>query len=274
MNAIDTATLVQGTYCGLPPPPEALLSAWNGDARLHIAMAALALMGLWSANRRVFAAAWLAAVVAFVSPLCALTVSLLAARSFHHVWLLTLVAPLWGWALPQLRHALRAHHALSLAVAALLLWHVPKVYSWAWNSEAVYWTLQLALWVPAAIWWAHLWQAHTYGVRYGSAVPARGVMREARSGWSCLPVVTALSQIAVATAVMGFLGAILTFAPQALYLEHAASTWAYGLTPLEDQQLAGLLMWVPGFLPMAGMAAWMLRRMWRNAARVSKAVPT
>jgi cytochrome c oxidase assembly factor CtaG len=43
----------------------------------------------------------------------------------------------------------------------------------------------------------------------------------------------------------GILGALITFSRQAWYPIYAASTTTWGLTPLEDQQLAGVLMWVP-----------------------------
>jgi len=44
---------------------------------------------------------------------------------------------------------------------------------------------------------------------------------------------------------MGLLGALLTFAEHPLYAPHLATTLAWGLTPLEDQQAAGLIMWAP-----------------------------
>lgn len=61
---------------------------------------------------------------------------------------------------------------------------------------------------------------------------------------------------------MGMLGALLTFAPAALYAPHAATTQPWGLSPLQDQQLAGLLMWVPAALAyllpaLAQGAAWL-----------------
>lgn len=43
----------------------------------------------------------------------------------------------------------------------------------------------------------------------------------------------------------GLLGAILTFARTPLYEMHEGYTKSWGFTLLEDQQLAGLLMWVP-----------------------------
>ena len=44
---------------------------------------------------------------------------------------------------------------------------------------------------------------------------------------------------------MGLLGALITFAGTSLYAPHFSSTAPWGLSPLEDQQLAGLIMWIP-----------------------------
>jgi putative membrane protein len=44
------------------------------------------------------------------------------------------------------------------------------------------------------------------------------------------------------------LGALLTFSSTTWYLAYATTTEAWGLSPLEDQQLGGLVMWVPGGL--------------------------
>jgi putative membrane protein len=69
----------------------------------------------------------------------------------------------------------------------------------------------------------------------------------------------------------GGLGALLTFAPAPWYGDYAGTTVAWGLTPLEDQQLAGLIMWIPAGAAyvVAGLillAAWM-REAERRAAR-------
>src|SRR5690606_9227535 len=55
---------------------------------------------------------------------------------------------------------------------------------------------------------------------------------------------------------MGLLGALITFAGQPLYAPHLAATLAWGLSPLEDQQAAGLIMWAPaaGFYLAAALA--------------------
>ena len=67
------------------------------------------------------------------------------------------------------------------------------------------------------------------------------------------------------TSWMGLLGALLTFAPQALYAAHAVAPLSWGLTPLGDQQLGGLIMWVPAMLPYLVIIDHLARRSWGRA---------
>ena len=46
----------------------------------------------------------------------------------------------------------------------------------------------------------------------------------------------------------GALGALLTFTTTLWYPAYADTTMLWGLTPIEDQQLGGLIMWVPAGL--------------------------
>ena len=97
-------------------------------------------------------------------------------------------------------------------------WHAPAAYGLALRNDAIYWLMQASL-LLSAIWF---WRA----VRSASALAATGALL-------------------VAMVAMGLLGAVLTFSQAPLYAPHLASTFAFGLTPLEDQQAAGLMMWVP-----------------------------
>lgn len=236
-------------YCGPPPAPDALLSAWNGDVYVLAALALLAASSVWAQRRQALAWGWLVLVVVFVSPLCALTVALFSARTLHHVLLLTLAAPLLGAAFTRLGQRVPARWSLLALCVALVLWHVPAVYAWAWHSHAVYGLLQVALLLPGAMFWSRI-----FATLHAPQRPA-----------SSLEVVAALGHIAVLAGVMGLIGAVLTFAPEVLYPAHGLTPLAYGLLPLQDQQLAGLLMWVPGFLPLAAIAAWGLRQTWQRA---------
>jgi cytochrome c oxidase assembly factor CtaG len=59
----------------------------------------------------------------------------------------------------------------------------------------------------------------------------------------------------------GILGALMTLAPKVLYQAQTATAAEWGLTPLQDQQLAGLIMWVPAGTVYAG-AAMVLTMIW------------
>lgn len=232
-------------YCGPAPLPQDLWRSWNLDPLLLLALAGLgALLLVRTAPERRLAAGagWAALAVAFVSPLCALTVALFSARAAHHVLILTLAAPALALALPLLPR-LPAGLSLAAVTAAMVAWHLPQVYAAAWGSDLVYWGLQAAMLLPA---WA-FWSAVLRPGAGGQEALQRGVL------------------IGGFAAVMGFVGAILTFAPRLLYIQHVEGAAAWGLDPLADQQLAGLVMWVPGFLPVAAIGFAMLHLGWRRS---------
>jgi putative membrane protein len=156
-------------------------------------------------------------LVAFVSPLCALTSGLFAARSAHHLLLVAVAGPLIGYALRVGRHGSLASLAI-FHIMVFWLWHVPTAYGWAMSNDVVYWTVQLSL-LGSAVWfWGAIFRGDNIAGEVGALIAVIGQM--------------------------GLLGAILTFAPEALYAPHFLTTSLYGLSPLEDQQAAGLIMWV------------------------------
>lgn len=234
-------------FCGPAPLPETLAAAWTLEPALLMVLALAALAGFWmlrdaSAERRhAFAIALGGAVLAFVSPLCALTVALFAARTLHHIVLIALIAPALALAFPWRRAPMEA--AFLALSAALWAWHLPTLYTAAWDSSTVYWVMQLALLGASWAFW--------------SAVLNR---RDDLPG--VLGAATAATALA---AQMGLIGAILVFAPRVLYPEHIVGADGFGIGALADQQLAGLVMWGPGMLPLALVAAWVLRRSWRAA---------
>src|SRR3546814_15192452 len=65
---------------------------------------------------------------------------------------------------------------------------------------------------------------------------------------------------------MGLLGALLTFSGSALYAPHLLTPQAWGMSPLQDQQLAGLIMGVPAAGPCLGAARFLLARRFRKEA--------
>lgn len=218
-------------YCGAPPHVDTLIDRWNLDPWL---LAGLAMFGigyiLVSTNRRaprdhiLFAAGWTTAALALISPLCALSVSLFAARVGQHMVLTLIAAPLVALGLPRASRRLPGQEfAAALAFAtALWLWHSPAAYDRTFTSTATYWTMHLTTWGAAVFFWWTILRAPAE--RAGAAIAAT--------------VATGLQ--------MALLGAVITWAPSPLYWPHFVAPYEWGLTPLADQQLGGALMWVPG----------------------------
>lgn len=229
-------------YCGPGATPDQFWSSWNTDPLLLAGLAGLGLL-LWRHDRG--AAKWAALgalVLGFVSPLCALTVSLFSARAAHHLVLAGIAAPALALALPIVRRLPAGMSGAALALA-MIGWHLPGVYDAAWRSVAVYWLMQGALLLPAWALWSAVLRPHDTGARqiFGHTLV-----------------------IATLAGVMGLLGAVLTFAPQPIYLQHLGGAADWGMDALNDQRLAGLIMWVPGFVPMAALVLVMARRGWQQ----------
>ena len=222
-------------YCGPAAVPEDFWMRWNGDPLLLAALAALAFAvgrGHSSDARAGWGAIALLFVV-FVSPLCALASALFSARVLHHVLLIAAVAPLLAVAFPLRRAGSPPLAALVGANAIILwLWHAPGLYAWGLASVPAYWLMQATLLGSAWLLWR--------------AILAPG----AQPGPALIALVATIGQ-------MGLLGALIAFAPRPVYLVHLASTAPWGLGPLADQQLGGLLMWVPAILPYLGAGLWL-----------------
>ncbi|MGQ7793180.1 cytochrome c oxidase assembly protein [Faunimonas sp. B44] len=224
-------------YCGPAPVPHDILATWNFDPVLLAAMAAMLAGHLVAIRRRSAdpnarrgpaALAWILLAILFISPLCALSSALFSARVLHHVVLTAVVAPLIVMSLPALaKTADAARGRLTLVflghTAILWLWHLPQPYAAALSSDLLYWVMQVSLLGSALLLWGCL-------LRDGPMLPRMTV---------------ALGSIIQ----MGLLGALITFARAPLYAAHAGVTEPWGLTQMEDQQLAGLIMWVPAALP-------------------------
>jgi len=111
------------------------------------------------------------------------------------------------------------------------VWHVPAIYAWGLATVPTYWLMQGSLLASAWLIWRAIL---TPAAQPGPALVALGAT----------------------VGQMGLLGALIVFASRPLYAVHFASTWVWGLSPLADQQLAGLLMWVPAILPYLGVGLW------------------
>jgi len=227
-------------FCGLPPLPGE--AGWNTHPLLLALLAAGLLWGLRAApGRAAFLTGWAVLALALVSPLCSLAVALFSARVGQHLLVMLVAAPLVA---VGLRARGVAPGELALATAAfavpLWLWHLPAPYALTFRSDAAWWAMHASLFASAAWLW-------------------HGVIRSARLDAALLSGLATAAQ-------MGALGAFLTFAPRPLFSPHALTTLPFGLTPLEDQQLGGLLMWVPGGIAFAALALLALSRALRADA--------
>jgi putative membrane protein len=232
-------------YCGAPPLPGALLDRWNVDPLLIAALIALAAFHFWRAPERRAAAAlgWGVAAFALLSPLCALSVSLFSARVGQHMILVLVAAPLIGGAVPSGGRRGSVWPSVVAFSAALWLWHMPAPYEATLRSVPLYWAMHLTLF-GSAIW---LWR-QLLGHRPDHAFQA-------------------LAGGVAASVQMGLLGAVIALSGHPLFLWHLSLTDAWGLSPLADQQLGGILMWVPGCLFFLWAAMRSLAMLWVTLER-------
>jgi cytochrome c oxidase assembly factor CtaG len=205
-----------------------------------------------------FAAGWLVLAGAVVSPLHEAGEHSFAAHMLEHELLMLIAAPLlvlsdplpvmlWAFPAPARRSlgglarltAVRAFWrwltapavATLLQAAALWLWHMPGLFDRALASEGWHVAQHLSFLVSALLFWS-------------AVMPGR------RGN----PMLAALCLFATSL-ISGALGAMMAFSTSPWYAGYSALGLApFGLTPAEDQQLAGLLMWIPGGLVHAGAA--------------------
>lgn len=225
-------------YCGLSPLPDDIWSRWNLDPLLIAALLVLFVAhAAWrkrfergapsdAARTASFYAGWGALAVGLVSPLCALSVALFSARVTQHMWLTLIAAPLLALsfisaedrsALPRLS----PFTAAGVFALALWTWHWPVLYALTFTSDVAYWAMHITMIGSAIVLWQSLLDASN-----------EHVLARVSAGFVTLTH-------------MGMLGALITFAPRTLYTPHLLTAPTWGLTALEDQQLGGLVMWIP-----------------------------
>jgi cytochrome c oxidase assembly factor CtaG len=235
------------------------------------------------------AGGWLTLVLALLSPVHPIGEELFWVHMVQHELLMAIAAPLlvlgrplmvFVWALPArwrrgatqwttarpLRASWRVLTAPAVAWAlqavVLLAWHVPALFDAALESEALHALQHICFLGSALLFWWSL---------------ARGNRARASDGAAIIYLFTT----GVSTSVLGVL---LTFAPRPWYTAYGTSALAWGLTPLEDQQLAGLVMWVPAgvvyvvaalmfFTRWLRESEWQTRRIEQHAAGERLIVP-
>jgi cytochrome c oxidase assembly factor CtaG len=200
---------------------------------------------------RAFVAGWAALALVLVSPLDALSGALFSAHMVEHEAMMLVCAPLMVlgrplgimlWAFP---HAMRV--ALGSAVRSrpwTACWRRLASPLWAWSLHA------LALWgwhVPA-LFEAAVAHPVVHTMQHASFLLTalllwRGIIGEGatrrRSGAAMFSLFTTMVHT-------GALGALIALAPGVWYPSYIEPTSALGISPLHDQQLGGLIMWIPG----------------------------
>lgn len=173
-----------------------------------------------------------AAAAALLPPMHDLSHDSFAWHMVQHLALVFVVAPLLAYAAPDLSRVPGSRLFLSpvvvviLHAVALWAWHLPILYDAALEVAPLHVLEHASFVVTGVLFWI---------VIGGRTRPLDHLRRAA------VVFVTGLQSAA--------LGALLVFARSPLYDSHLETSARHGLTPLEDQQLAGGIMWVPpGFI--------------------------
>jgi putative membrane protein len=275
------ATSFAHTDVEIVTPPE-LWHAWSLEPAVIALLVLSALLYALGIKRSRAAAAtrvqiicfvvgWLALFVSQISPLHKLGSALFAAHMTQHEVLMLIAAPLLSysrplatflWAFPpewRTRIAKTAKLkpisatwwfitlplvAWTLHAIALWTWHIPSLYQATLESEWMH-AFQHSSFLGTALlfWWTLIHEQRTRN--YGASV----------------------AYIFTTAVHSGALGALLTFADSIWYPIYSGRTGAWGLTALEDQQLGGLIMWVPAGLVYLGIALWLFAKWLQESER-------
>jgi putative membrane protein len=220
-----------------------------------------------------FVSGWLVLAAALVSPLHEGGERSFALHMTEHELLMLVAAPLlvlsrplaimlWAWPADarQAIGRLTASRAVSacwrsatapvtatlLQAAALWLWHMPGLFDLALARPGWHVAQHLSFIVSALLFWTAMLRRH--GATAGAGGQALAIL--------CLFATSVVS---------GALGALMALSTSPWYLGYAQIGMApFGLTPAEDQQVAGLIMWVPGGLVHALAALVLMRGLLRG----------
>jgi cytochrome c oxidase assembly factor CtaG/cytochrome c2 len=246
--------------------PHDLLTAWSFDPLVVLMLVASAflyargVLRIWQRTQRgrgirvwqawTFGVGWLVLALAMLSPLHELSGVLFSAHMTQHELLMVVAAPLIVlgrplvpslWALPmkwrKQAGALTRRNEVSIFwqsisapaaawlihAAALWTWHLPGPYQLTLESDFMHTLQHVSFFGTALLFWWALFHGRRGRLSYGASV--------------LYLFTTAMHS--------GALGALLTFAASPWYPAYEGLTAPWGLTTLEDQQLAGLIMWVP-----------------------------
>jgi cytochrome c oxidase assembly factor CtaG len=196
-------------------------------------------------------------LAALVSPVDRLSEQLASAHMVQHLLLADLVPIALILALTKvlLRPVTRSVHALErragfLAhpvmgvvayVGSMWLWHVPALYEAALEHPGVHVLEHLSFAAAGTLYWWHLISPIRSRLRLGGMAP--------------------VAYMASTKLLVGALGVVLAFYPKLLYSPYDAAGERWGMTPLDDQNVAGLIMGLEQSLVMGIGLAYLFTRM-------------
>jgi cytochrome c oxidase assembly factor CtaG len=208
--------------------------------------------GISTGRIAVFSLAMIFLAAALISPLDALSEMLFSAHMIQHLLLVLVAAPLFvvgrfqlalAWALrPEWVATIwkkwkwkqawnfltRPMTACLLHAAALWIWHLPRLYEASLTNEWLHFLEHACFFLSALIFWQVFAE----------------LAESAYNGRSTKFAMAIFAVFGIAM-VSGLLGVLIAFSPHVWYPSHIHEAPFFGLTALEDQQLAGTIMWVP-----------------------------
>ena len=286
-------------HAGSPVAPHDLLTEWSPDLPVVLSLLAVSVLyangtrRLWAhagaervitRRRAVSGAAGLVTLlVALASPLDVAASGLFTIHMVQHLLLVLIAAPLlvtgrvhlalfWSFRLATRRkmgiawaRSSRFRRAVYFIGGPATSWILHTLAIWLWHSPVLY---DLA--EGSEVWHA-VEHASFFGTAVLFALPVEKLWRVSHG----MPEGAAMLYLFTSAMQSGALGALLALSGSAWYRSHVGSAPAWGLTPLEDQQLAGVLMWGPASIVYL-IVLLMLVRLWisrgagtaRQAARV------
>lgn len=220
-----------------------------------------------------FAVGMLLLFLALCSPLDEAADQLFSAHMLQHILLMMVVPPLLVWSRPNIAFVWafsrlwrkrigrawsaagfnRASKVLMhpfvvfvLFCGAFVFWHLPRPYVWGLEDEFVHSLEHLSFLLTALAFWTIIIEP---------------------SGQRHLDYAATLLFLVVTVVVSDMPGALMVLSPRPLYSIHAAGAAAWGMSLMQDQQLAGLIMWIPAGAIYVAAAIWLFVRLLDESGR-------
>lgn len=276
-------------HVGQPIAPHDLWSAWSTDPVVAVSLPALfwlhrrgtaAEPGSGLRRTQLFRSGLIVVGLALLSPLDAVSGALASAHMVQHLLLFAVAAPLLAFSRPlaplsrglppSLRSLLPGFRrrvgldmdTVRLARAPAPAWLAAVATLWLWHARFFY-ELALANRLVHAL-------EHTAflisGLAVWSVIANAGRARRTSPGIAILMLFT----LGLTSTL---LAALMTFSPVPWYDAYARSTEPWGLSPLGDQQLAGLIMWFPvGILYVGAALVLLMRWLDPEPSRIDRAI--